>query len=338
MKRIITWMILICLLLMTLTACGTQEPEVSPGTLPVILPEPSVTEPSVTEPSVTEPAGRTEAPSEAYTNPPTRAHESRTPAQSTEAVPITEAPAETTTPEATTPEATAPVVTEASTVTEAPTAPPSGGNGFLVCLDAGHQGQANTDKEPLGPGSSEMKTKVSTGTQGRTTGVPEYVVNLQVALKLQQVLEARGYEVLMIRTTHDINISNAERAKIANDAKVDAFVRIHCNGVDDTSVNGLLAMIQTPDNPWNGAQYAEFKRLAQCIVDEACAVTGAKNMGLLETDGMTGINWCERPTALVEMGFMTNPEEDAKLVDDHYQDLLAEGIANGLDKYFGISR
>nr|MBQ6241565.1 N-acetylmuramoyl-L-alanine amidase [Lachnospiraceae bacterium] len=348
MKKVFVWILLLGLVMTALSACGgSSDPTAVPGTLPVITPGGSEAE---TTPG-TEPGTDTTA--QPYTNPPTRTHGSTAapgttaPEPETTTAEITTAPE----PETTTAEAPATLAPETTTAyvppetrpatsapTASPTTPSSGKNGYLVCLDAGHQAHANTDQEPLGPGSSEMKTKVSSGTQGRTTGVPEYVVNLQVALKLQQILEARGYEVLMIRTTHDVNISNAERAQIANNAQVDAFVRIHCNGVDDTSVNGLLAMIQTPNNPWNGAQYAEFKRLAQCIVDEACAVTGAKNQGLLETDGMTGINWCERPTALVEMGFMTNPEEDAKLVEDWYQDLLAEGIANGLDNYFGIER
>ncbi len=220
--------------------------------------------------------------------------------------------------------------------TEAPTVSPKEKNGYVICVDPGHQGHANTDQEPLGPGSSEMKTKVSTGTQGRTTGVAEYVVNLQVALKLQKLLEDRGYTVIMTRTSHDVNISNAERAAIANDAGVDAFIRVHCNGVDNTSVNGILAMCQTKANPWNGSSHDEYFKLCQTVVDEMCKVTGAKNMGVQETDTMTGINWCKVPTALVEMGFMTNPEEDQKLVDAAYQDQLALGMANGLDAYFGL--
>lgn len=345
MKRSLVWITLLCFIMTMLPACGgSSDPPAVPQTLPVISPDYSE--------ATTDGTDSPETSSQPYTNPPTRTHGTTT-AQAPEttgtddlttepgtAAPVTSAPEPDTTAA---PEPTAPAPetsTEPAPPQTDPPAPtaPSEKTGYLVCLDAGHQAHANTGQEPLGPGSSEMKTKVSSGTQGRTTGVPEYVVNLQVALKLQQVLESRGYEVLMIRTTHDVDISNAERAQIANDAQVDAFVRIHCNGVDDTSVNGLLAMIQTPNNPWNGAQYAEFKRLAQCIVDEACRVTGAKNQGLLETDGMTGINWCQRPTALVEMGFMTNPEEDAKLTDDRYQDLLAEGIADGLDKYFGIQR
>ena len=250
-------------------------------------------------------------------------------------------PTETTAAQTAEPSTAAPETTVPTPVTtEAPTEPPTTaaqtGNGKLICIDAGHQGKANTDKEPLGPGSSEMKTKVSSGTQGRTTGVPEYVVTLQVAFKLQRILEERGYTVIMTRTAHDVDISNVERAQMANDAGADAFVRLHCNGVDNPEINGLLAVLQTRDNPWNGDRHDEFERLCRCIVNEACAVTGAKNMGLQETDTMTGINWCRVPTALVEMGFMTNPDEDRKLVDDAYQELLALGIANGIDAFFGF--
>ncbi|MBP3729252.1 MAG: N-acetylmuramoyl-L-alanine amidase [Lachnospiraceae bacterium] len=311
---------LICLLLGSLLCgCAGESRETgSYGTLPNMDPASSLTTPSSPETS-----GQTD--SVPYTNPPTRARES-----SSSPVPETQpsslpGPGESS-------------GTAESPQTQPPTSGPTGKNGYVICVDAGHQGRANTELEPLGPGSEEMKTKVATGTQGRTSGVPEYVVTLQVSLKLQKILEERGYEVLMIRTTHEVNISNAERAQKANEAGVDAFVRIHCNGVDNPEVNGFLAMIQTPNNPWNGSRYPEFKRLAQSIVDEACLVTGAKNMGLLETDGMTGINWCQVPTALVEMGFMTNPQEDLKLVDDAYQDLLAIGIANGIDSFFGIRR
>lgn len=310
LKKNIILFLLIYSLLLTLTACGGTS-SVTPGTLPGI-PLQSL------DPGTSADSGTTAPSTPAYTNPPTISRESSTAAsRETEGT-------------------TAGIETSPSS--DSAPALPAEKNGYVICLDAGHQGKANTEQEPLGPGSSEMKTKVSTGTQGRTTGVPEYVVNLQVALKLQTLLEERGYEVLMIRSNHEVDISNAERAQIANEAGVDAFVRIHCNGVEDTSVHGFLAMIQTPQNPWNGDKYTEFKRLAQCIVDTACQVTGAKNMGLLETDGMTGINWCQVPTALVEMGFMTNPDEDRKLTEDTYQDLLAKGIADGLDKYFGIGR
>ena len=119
-------------------------------------------------------------------------------------------------------------------------------NGRLIAIDAGHQSQGDYDTEPLGPGSSEQKARVSSGTQGVSTGIPEYELNLQVALKLQSELEGRGYEVLMIRTTNDVSISNAERAAMANEAGADALVRIHADGSEDSSSNGAMTCAPPP--------------------------------------------------------------------------------------------
>ena len=204
----------------------------------------------------------------------------------------------------------------------------------LVVIDPGHQAAGNYDKEPLGPGATELKAKVSSGTQGVATGLEEYRLNLLVSLKLQEILEARGYEVVMIRTSHDVDISNAERAQVANELHADAFVRIHANSADDQSMNGIMTICQTEKNPYNGELYPQSYLLSQLVLDEMVAVTGAKRMYIWDTDTMSGINWCQVPVTIVEMGFMSNPEEDQKMATDAYQQLLALGIANGIDRYF----
>lgn len=208
------------------------------------------------------------------------------------------------------------------------------GEGKLICIDAGHQATPNTDTEPVGPGAEDKKAKVSAGNTGVTTGTEEYELNLEVALKLQSALEARGYTVKMIRTSNDVDISNAARAELANSDKADAFIRIHANGSTDTNASGVMTVCQTKDNPYNADIYDSCKRLSADVLSGMAAATGANSEGVWETDSMSGINWCKVPVTIVEIGYMTNSEEDQKLATSDYQNLLAKGIADGIDAYF----
>ncbi len=207
--------------------------------------------------------------------------------------------------------------------------------GHLIAIDAGHQEKGNSEHEPIGPGSSSTKPKVASGTTGTTTGVPEYKLTLDVSLKLRDELEARGYEVIMIRESHDVNISNAERAQIANNAGVEAFIRVHANGSEDSSVNGILTMCQTASNPYNSSLYSQSRSLSEKVLSGLIASTRATNKGIIETDSMSGINWCQTPVTIVEMGFMSNPNEDQLMQTTDYQNKLVQGMANGIDSYFG---
>ena len=203
-------------------------------------------------------------------------------------------------------------------------------SGISIGLDPGHQLKGNSEQEPIAPGSSEKKAKVSSGTAGVTTRVPEYQTNLDIALQLREALEDLGATVYMTRETHDVNISNMERALMMNELGADLVLRLHCNGSENSSANGIgLYVTKTGDIAGESAKAAEF------ILPAMTAATGARADGIFKRDTYTGQNWSTVPCIMVEMGFMSNPEEDVKLNDPAYQQKLVEGMVEGICRYFG---
>lgn len=208
-------------------------------------------------------------------------------------------------------------------------------NGHTVAIDAGHQAKANAEKEPIGPGSETMKAKMPQGGVGTRSGVKEYELTLTLAKKLEKELKARGYHTVMIRTGHDVNLSNSQRSAMANDSEAEIFIRLHANSMDNSSVYGALGMCMTAQNPYNAELHDQSYRLAKSIIDNICAQTGTKNRGVQEVDNSGEINWSQIPVAVVETGFLSNPDEDRWLQDESYQDKLVAGIAAAVDSYFG---
>lgn len=207
-------------------------------------------------------------------------------------------------------------------------------NGHTVAIDAGHQAKANAEKEPIGPDSDTMKAKMPEGSVGVASGVRECDLTLTVAQKLEKELKNRGYHVVMIREGNDVNLSNAERAMIANKSEAEIFIRLHANSMDNSGVYGALAMCMTAQNPYNAGLHAKSYTLSKKIIDQICAQTGTKNRGVQEVDNSSVINWSEIPVSVVEMGFMSNPDEDRWMQNDGYQDKIVAGIAAAVDSYF----
>ncbi len=209
-------------------------------------------------------------------------------------------------------------------------------NSHVVVIDPGHQGQGDSTTEPNGPGSSTMKARVAGGTHGTTTGVYEYQLTLAISQQLQAELEKRGYTVYLTRTSHDVNISNMERAQYATNVGGEIAVRIHANGVDNASVSGAMALAPSSANPYIAYLADSSWNLSKCILDAYCAATGMRNQGVSTSDTMTGINWSTVPVTILEMGYMTNPTDDVNMEDPAYQARMVQGIADGIDAYFGL--
>ena len=201
--------------------------------------------------------------------------------------------------------------------------------GLRIGIDPGHQEHANSEKEPVAPNSSETKAKVSSGTAGVSTGIAEYITDLEVALKLREALEAQGCEVYMTRETNDVNISNLERAEMMNELGVDLVLRLHCDGATDKSANGIGMFVRK-----TGEKQEESEAAATVLLEAMSEATGAKARGVFLRDTYTMNNWSIVPCILVEMGYMSNPEEDEKLNDPAYQDLLVQGMVEGIARYF----
>lgn len=204
--------------------------------------------------------------------------------------------------------------------------------GAVVVIDPGHQSRGDSAPEPVGPGAQESKPRVTGGTTGTLTRIPEYEVVLQISMNLKARLEAAGATVLLTRTTNDVNLSNSERAAVANDAGADLFVRIHADGNVDSSRAGI-STLYPGENQWTGPIAAQSMRAATLVQEAVVASTGAASLGTVPRTDLAGFNWSRVPAVLVECGFMTNPVEDRLLASPNYQDKLAAGIATGITAF-----
>lgn len=223
----------------------------------------------------------------------------------------------------------APEAPAAGPATSAPVAP---ARRRVVCIDPGHQLKSDQRPEPIGPGSTETKMRVTGGTTGVLTGKPEHVFALELAEKVRSRLRAAGVDVVMTRTTHDVSISNAERAQVANRAGADLFLRLHADGNTDRTMRGL-STLYPERNAWTAPIADRSLAAARAVHAAALHATGAVDKGVVARGDMTGFNWSKVPAVIVECGFMSNPDEDALLASPAYQEKLADGIAAGVLAY-----
>lgn len=175
-----------------------------------------------------------------------------------------------------------------------------------------------------------MKICIDPGHGGRDSGavsgkVKEKDVNLAIAQKLLLLLYNKGHDIIMTRS-NDIAVSLYERANKANNFNADIFVSIHNNAVSDEGVQGTETLFCP------GSRQGE--RLARLVQDELVKRLKRPDRGIKSRSDLVVLRYTTMPAILVECAFLTNPVERKLLQDNGFQHLAAEGIAEGIDRYF----
>lgn len=206
-------------------------------------------------------------------------------------------------------------------------------NDILICIDPGHQEKGDSNLEPVAPGSYVKKARVSSGATGVATKKPEYILNLETSIVLRNILESKGYKVIMTRESHDVNISNSERAIFANNNNADMVIRIHADSLNNPSKTGASVLIPAKESKYTTNIYEDSKTCAN-LIENKMKESGIQVNGVFERNDLTGFNWSKVPVVLVEMGFLSNYNEDQMMSNPEYQNKLMKSISEGLEEYF----
>jgi N-acetylmuramoyl-L-alanine amidase len=190
--------------------------------------------------------------------------------------------------------------------------------GKVIYLDPGHGGP-----DGGAVGSSSLEKDIS----------------LSISLKIRDYLQEQGALVLLTRE-EDVDLANEDtsgysrrkaedlknRVKIINESDADLFLSIHLNAI--------------PSSRWSGAQtffygkFIENENVARYIQDELRRNLENTERKAKPIDGIYLLKNTEKPGALVEVGFLSNPQEENLLSTDEYQEKVAASIYNGILRYF----
>lgn len=207
-------------------------------------------------------------------------------------------------------------------------------NNITIVLDPGHGSKANLEKEKQSPESNIMKIKDGGGAEGSVTKTPEYKICMNVALILKEDLKTKGFNVIMTKEDNDLSLGNIERAEIGNKNNANLVVRIHADSADANSAKGSSILVPEPINQNTKSIYNQSKNYGKIIIDTFCDETKSKNRGVSQHSDMTGFNWSKVPVVLIEMGFLSNPDEDKLLSSKDYQEKCAKALSKAIEKCF----
>lgn len=154
--------------------------------------------------------------------------------------------------------------------------------------------------------------------------VYEKDVNLAITKKLEQILVGQGYQVIMTRD-EDKRVVLKERVQIAEENQGDLFVSIHQNALENDTVTEGMEIYSS--------KTSGSEDLAEYIWDSLLSKTGAKDKGISKNSDLFVLDNTTMPACLIETGFITSSRERELLLDEEYQQKIAQGIAEGITKF-----
>lgn len=182
-----------------------------------------------------------------------------------------------------------------------------------ICIDAGH---GQHDPGAVGPG-----------------GLKEKDVALAISLKVGEKLEYNGFDIVYTRTNdipgfpRDLRQNLAKRVSIANTAKADLFISIHCNSAKNIIAHGA--------ETWIVGRKGQAEKLANIVQDGLVKATGLTNRGI-KVANFHVLKYTQMPAILIETAFISNPNEEKLLKNAEFQERIATAIAKGVCGYAGV--
>ena len=215
-----------------------------------------------------------------------------------------------------------------ATPTPAPTIVPLAENapdlsGLKIVIDPGHQETADLEEETYSLWSSATKPKVTSGTTGIASGIPEYELTLEYALIIRDYLEQCGAEVLLTRESNDVDISNQERALFATENDADLFIRIHADAAGDSETSGVRVYI-----PDSGSYADTSPSLAQELAELISQAEGLNVNDVRSTGLYTGLNYAGTIRSFqISLGFLSNSDDEEVLLQEDNPSKVAQAIS-----------
>ena len=194
---------------------------------------------------------------------------------------------------------------------------------------------ANVSKEEKKEKKDQVVIVVDPGHGGEDPGkvgindVLEKDLNFQIAKKVKKLLEEAGIKIVMTRTNDKVPDAKKEdlnqRVQLINETKPTLALCIHQNSYPDEKIKGAQVFYHTIT--------PEAEDVATIVQEQLRTVDPTNTRQIKENDTYFMLKNCQVPTIIVECGFLTNPEEAAKLTQEEYQDQIAQAICEGVVKW-----